>query len=99
MDKVFQDAFASLFAFIGRSMQFVIGLAGTVLVTALSLSGEILDDLSTYKNAPIDWFHVAKVVGPPVAVAAAAYIQHTRLVAQAYQAGSTGQFKAPESPK
>jgi len=83
MSKVIADALNAAFSFIGQSVQFIVGLLGVVLVTALSLSGEILDDLTTYKTQPIDWVHVAKVVIPPCAVAMAAYIQHRRLVVQA----------------
>jgi hypothetical protein len=83
MGKIVEDALRATFSFIGQSVQFIIGLLGVVLVTALSLSGEILDDLTTYKTQPVDWLHVAKVVIPPCAVAMAAYIQHRRLVGQA----------------
>jgi hypothetical protein len=83
MSKVIADALNATFSFIGQSVQFIVGLLGVVLVTALSLSGEILDDLTTYKTQPIDWVHVAKVVIPPCAVAMAAYIQHRRVVVQA----------------
>lgn len=77
MGKLIEDALRALFSFIGQSVEFIAGLLGVVLVTALSLSGEILDDITTY------WLHVAKVVIPPCAVAMAAYIQHRRLVVQA----------------
>ena len=83
MSKVIADALNATFSFVGQSVQFIVGLLGVVLVTALSLSGEILDDLTTYKTQPIDWVHVAKVVIPPCAVAMAAYIQHRRVVVQA----------------
>jgi hypothetical protein len=83
MSKVIADALSATLLFIGQSVQFIVGLLGVVLVTALSLSGEILDDLTTYKTQPVDWVHVAKVVIPPCAVAMAAYIQHRRLVVQA----------------
>src|SRR5713226_9396609 len=83
MGKLIEDTLRATFSFIGQSVQFIVGLLGVVLVTALSLSGEILDDLTTYKMQPIDWFHIAKVVVPPCAVATAAYIQHRRLVVNA----------------
>jgi len=83
MGKLIEDALRALFSFIGKSVEFIVGLLGVVLVTALSLSGEILDDLTTYKTQAVDWVHVAKVVIPPCAVAMAAYIQHRRLVVQA----------------
>jgi hypothetical protein len=83
MGKLIEDALRASFSFIGQSVEFIVGLLGVVLVTALSLSGEILDDLTTYKTQPVDWLHVAKVVIPPCAVAMAAYIQHRRLVVQA----------------
>ncbi len=83
MNKVMEDALLATFSFIGQSVQFVVGLLGVLAVTALSLSGEILDDLTTYKTMPIDWLHVAKVMVPPCAVAVAAYIQHRKMVATA----------------
>lgn len=86
MSKILEDALRATFSYIGQSVQFIAGMLGVVLVTALSLSGEILDDLTTYKTQPIDWVHVAKVVVPPCAVALAAYIQHRRLVVQALSA-------------
>ena len=64
MSKLIEDALRATFSFIGQSVQFVVGLLGVVLVTALSLSGEILDDIANYQT-PVDWGHVAKVVIPP----------------------------------
>ncbi len=83
MNKVVEDALKATFAFIGQSVQFLLGLIGVVIVTALSLCGEILDDLTTYKVQPIDWAHVAKVAVPPLAVAVGAYIKHRSMVAVA----------------
>lgn len=82
MSKLAVDTVRAILIFIGQSAQFIVGLLGVVLVTALSLSGEILDDIANYQT-PVDWGHVAKVVVPPCGVAMAAYIQHRRLVDQA----------------
>ena len=95
MGKLIEDALRALFSFIGKSVEFIVGLLGVVLVTALSLSGEILDDLTTYKTQAVDWVHVAKVVIPPCAVAMAAYIQHRRLVVRGWSA--PGRAEAPPS--
>jgi len=95
MGQILENALRAIFSFIGQSVQFIVGLLGVVLVTALSLSGEILDDLTTYKTQPIDWVHVAKVVIPPCAVAMAAYIQHRRLVVQASSTATPAEESEP----
>jgi hypothetical protein len=90
LGEVIADALHATFLFIGQSVKFIVGLLGVVLVTALSLSGEVLDDLGNWEP-PIPWKHIAKVVIPPCAVSMVAYIQHRRLVEQALNATATAE--------
>lgn len=84
MNQVVEDALRATFQFIGQTVMFFVGILGCVAVTCLSLSGEVIDELTTYKESgPFPWVHVAKVMLPPSAVAIAAYIQHRKMMANA----------------
>ena len=90
LGEVIANALYETLLFIGQSVKFIVGLLGVVLVTALSLSGEVLDDLGNWEP-PIPWKHIAKVVIPPCAVSMVAYIQHRRLVEQALNTTPTAE--------
>lgn len=84
MDKVFQDALRATFQFIGQTIMFAIGILGCIAVTALSLSGEVIDELTTYNAMEsFPWAHVFKVMVPPCSLSILAYIQHRKMMADA----------------
>jgi len=90
MNKVLEDALKSTLDFIGQSIQFILGLIGVILITTLSLSGEVLDELTTYQTLKtaegFPWLHVAKVMVPPTALAIVGYLQHRKAMADALNA-------------
>lgn len=77
--------FMSLVNWIGETFNLLFGIVGAVLLTELTLAGEIIDDLSTYKDSPLDYYHLAKVCIPPGALAVVAYIQHRKAITKALQ--------------
>lgn len=84
MNPVWEDALRATLRFIGQSVEFLVGLAGVIMVTGLSLSGEVVDEFTTYANqGPFPWGHVTKVMLPPTAVAVAAYMRHRQMMTQA----------------
>ena len=80
LKKYLIDKLKDLIDSLGSGIQLLLGIIATVIVTVSALSGEILDDISTYKDTPIDWMHVAKVAIPPVMVSVGAFIKHRQLV-------------------
>jgi hypothetical protein len=78
---VIADALRSTFNFIGQAIQYSLGLLGVIIVSALTaMSGEVLDDITTYKSSEFDYAHLVKVIFPPIAIAVIGYIQHRRAV-------------------
>ncbi len=84
------DAFEAFGTALRQVILFVLGLSGVIAVASLSLSGEIIDDLTTYHSQPIDWMHVSKVMFPPVALAIVSYLKHTQLVQEALETTPPG---------
>lgn len=84
IQDVVADALQRLINSIAASTRWVLGLLGVLISTAATTaSGEVIDDLTTYGQQPIDWNHVIKVVGPPILLAIAGYIKHKQEVAVA----------------
>jgi hypothetical protein len=90
MNPVLQDALERFINFVADSVNFGIGLTGAMLLTALSLSGEVIDEWYTYSEATahngFPWPHVAKVMVPPMALAIVGYVKHRQDVAAALNA-------------
>ncbi len=80
IQEVIADGLGALFNFIGQAVQWSLGLLGVILVTTLSLSGEVIDDLTTYKDSEIDYYHLAKVMLPPIGFAIVGYVKHKQAV-------------------
>ena len=83
MAPVFEKAFADFFEFIGSGVRFLLGLLSCVALASIPVVGEVLDDLTTYKDSPIDWLHVIKIFWPAVGAALTGYLGHLYLVNQA----------------
>lgn len=89
--EILADALQATFNFIGQGVQFLLGLIGVILITGLSLSGEVIDEFTTYKSLTtlegFPWGHVLKVMIPPMSLAIVGYLQHRKGMAEALNAG------------
>lgn len=83
MDKFIEDTLRGFFGWVAGSVRFATELVGVVFLAAALQGGELVDDLTTYKNDKIDWVHVVKGSGAPVIASVALYIKHKQLVADA----------------
>jgi hypothetical protein len=83
MEQIWEDFWRSVLDWLGGAVNFVCGLAFVLACSVLPAAGEILDDLSTSKGAPINWLHVAKVVLPISSGAVLAYLYHVKTVSKA----------------
>ena len=68
---------------IGSGFKFTLGLVAVILIACLSLSGEIISDLTTYKDSMIDWLHVSGLVIPVVAKDIIQYVYHKQAMGKA----------------
>lgn len=83
MNKILEDALKSTIKFIGDSISFIVGVLGAVFITAVALSGELVDDIPVDSGHPVPWRHIAKVMIPPCGVAVGAYLRHRSMMADA----------------
>lgn len=95
MNPVIEDALRRFINFVADSFMFIIGVIGVIIATITTLSGEWIDELTTYKAMDsFPWAHVLKVMLPPIVVAVSAYIKHRQIVANAINSSTVPVDKA-----
>lgn len=84
MPSLFEDTARRFINFVADSFMFFIGIIGVILGTIFTLSGEWIDELTTYKAMEtFPWAHVIKVMLPPIIAAVGIYIKHRKMMANA----------------
>lgn len=83
MNAVFEKAFADFFAFVGSGVRFILGLLCCVVLAVIPVGAELLNDLSRYKDVPIDWIHVVSIAWPAMGAALTGYLGHLYVVDKA----------------
>lgn len=73
ISEVFADALERLINFLGESITFTLGLLGSIIIGALPAVAEVTDDIANFKNDPIYWGHVIKILAAGVIPAISAY--------------------------